>query len=272
MHNYRDQLEIIKAIRISEGEHKTLDCPFCGGRKKFTLDRLATGELLWNCFRASCNAKGRYNGDKSITGAKAYLAQRAEPQRMAPGLPIPAFTTRIEHHDEVCEYLRSVNSYEAYENGLIRIRYAPREKRVLFYNQDNNGAVGRAMYHLGGKGPKWMTYGDISHGIAVGTGQTAVIVEDVASACSIASLGNIVGFALLGTNITNTLKNTLRNYLYKYILLDNDAQNKAVSMQKRLRGNTFIRTTNKDPKELTKEQLLNTLRITTTNKPHQPST
>ena len=26
------------------------------------------------------------------------------------------------------------------------------------------------------------------------------------------------------------------------------------------------------PKELTKEQLLNTLRITTTNKPHQPST
>ncbi len=186
--------------------------------------------------------------------------------------PIPAFTTRIEHHDEVCEYLRSVNSYEAYENGLIRIRYAPREKRVLFYNQDNDGAVGRAMYHLGGKGPKWMTYGDISHGIAVGSGETAVIVEDAASACSIASLGNVVGFAILGTNITNTLKNTLRNYLYKYILLDNDAQKKAVSMQKMLRGNTFIRTTNKDPKELTKEQLLNTLRITTTNKPHQPST
>ena len=140
MYSYRDQLEIVKQIKIAEGDHKTLDCPFCGGRKKFTLDRLATGELLWNCFRASCNAKGRYDGERSIAGAKAYLAARdGNTSRVVGGLPVPSFTTRIEHSDEVCQYIRTVNSYEAYSDGLIKIRYAPREKRVIFYNNDETG-------------------------------------------------------------------------------------------------------------------------------------
>lgn len=262
MYSYRDQLEIVKQIKIAEGDHKTLDCPFCGGRKKFTLDRLATGELLWNCFRASCNAKGRYDGERSIAGAKAYLAARdGNTSRVVGGLPVPSFTTRIEHSDEVCQYIRTVNSYEAYSDGLIKIRYAPREKRVIFYNNDETGAVGRAMYQLGAKGPKWMTYGDVSRGIAIGQGETCVVVEDVASACSISRIQGLVGFAILGTNLTNTLKNALLNYKNIYILLDNDARRKAVSMQKQLRGSTFIRTTSEDPKLLSTVQISEILRI-----------
>lgn len=261
MHNYREQLETVKQIRIAEGEHKTLDCPFCGGQKKFTIDRLITGELLWNCFRASCNAKGKYSGERSIAGAKAYLASEDKPQRPKSSMPIPAMTTRIENTAIAYNYLRSVNSLEAYENALIKIRYAPREKRVLFYNQDQTGAVGRAMYCEGAKGPKWLSYGDTSGGIVVGRGNTAVVVEDAASACSIARINNTVGFSVLGTHIPITLKKHLQLYKFIYILLDNDAKHKAVSIQKQLRGNVYIRFTDKDPKEQTTDENLAMLRF-----------
>jgi hypothetical protein len=33
-YSYREQIEILKMISVSEGERKTLDCPFCGGRRK----------------------------------------------------------------------------------------------------------------------------------------------------------------------------------------------------------------------------------------------
>ena len=266
MYSYRDQLEIVQQIRIAEGDHKTLDCPFCGGRKKFTLDRLATGELLWNCFRASCNAKGRFDGERSIAGAKAYLAARdGKSKRMVGGLPVPSFTTRIEHSDEVCEYLRTVNSLTAYETGLIRIKYAPREKRVLFYNQDDTGAVGRAMYELGATGPKWMTYGDVSKGIHVGNGSDAIIVEDAASACAISQLGEFTGVALLGTSISSALKSALHNYINKFIILDNDASSKALRLTKKLRGSVYIRITNQDLKYLGPEQIRSLINNDTTN-------
>ena len=39
MHNYHEQLEIIKKIKLRDGDRKTLDCPFCGGHKKFTIEK-----------------------------------------------------------------------------------------------------------------------------------------------------------------------------------------------------------------------------------------
>ena len=56
-YSYREQIDVLKKISLAEGERKTLDCPFCGGRRKFSITKL-DGMLLWNCFRASCSAKG----------------------------------------------------------------------------------------------------------------------------------------------------------------------------------------------------------------------
>jgi DNA primase len=111
------------------------------------------------------------------------------------------------------------------------------------------------LYQLGAHGPKWMTYGDVSNGIHVGTGSKAVLVEDAASACSIARLKDYTGVALLGTNITSNIKSALLIYKLIYILLDNDASGKAAQMTKQLRGDVFLRTTSKDPKELRERQL-----------------
>ena len=55
MYSYKDQLEIIQNIKLSDGDRKTIDCPFCGGKKKFTIDKY-DGKIVWNCYKANCNA------------------------------------------------------------------------------------------------------------------------------------------------------------------------------------------------------------------------
>lgn len=262
MFSYKDQLDTVKQLRLSEGEHRTIDCPFCGGHKKFTVSRLLDGTILWNCFKASCGTKGRYSGNRSIQAAKNYVSGNLHQERKTRYAPIPQITTNPANYPAAIEYLQTVNSLSAMENGLIKIRYAPKQHRVLFYNQDQTGAVGRL---IEGDGPKWMSYGDVSTGIHVGKGKTAALVEDAASACSIARLDEITGVAILGTNLTNTIINALHTYTKVYMILDNDASRKAVSEIKKIRGDVFLRFTTNDPKALTKDQLYKILRTNNNN-------
>ena len=255
MYSYREQLLTISKIKLLEGDRKTLDCPFCGGRKKFTIERQIDGKLLWNCFRASCSAKGVNQGMRSVASAKAYIVGGRNAKRLLPGIPLPSFTTRIENRLEAGQYLRSVNSYPAYEDGLISIKYDPKSDRVIFYNPQKTGAVGRAL----SVGPKWLTYGDTSGGIHVGAGPTAVLVEDVASACAISRVKEFTGVALLGINITSVIKNSLQLYQKVYIVLDSDASKKALMLTKQIRRSIFLRVTDRDPKELSEEQIVELL-------------
>lgn len=264
MATYREQLAEVERIKLREGERRTMDCPFCGARRKFTIDRLDDGRLIWNCYRASCNVKGIKNVGRSVDSAKSYLKGEAKTDRRRT-TPLPAITTRVENSPEAMRYLKSVNSWDAYESGLIDIRFDPGSRRVLFYNDDQTGAVGRAL----GAGVKWMTYGDCSSGIHVGDSKNAaVLVEDAPSACSVSRLKEYTGVALLGTTITNTIKSALLVYNSIYIILDSDASSKAVSLSKRLRGSTYIRVTTKDLKELTMGEIAGLLRAQG-NRDHQ---
>ena len=119
---------------------------------------------------------------------------------------MPDITTAIENHPPALKYLEAVNSLEAYKQGYIKIRYAPSDNRVLFYTPDDLGAVGRA---LDKRKPKWWSYGDTSKGVEVGTGSHVVLVEDVPSACSVSRLDEYTGLALLGTNVTQSVKKHL---------------------------------------------------------------
>jgi hypothetical protein len=141
---------------------------------------------------------------------------------------------------------------EAYESGLIKIRYLPTENRVLFYTNDGTGAVGRA---LDGRLPKWWKYGDTTQGITVGSGQHAVLVEDVASACAVSRLEGVVGFALLGTNLTTGIKAQLVNYNKTTLVLDNDASSKAVYLCKKHGAVTHLRLTKVDLKCLSPQEI-----------------
>ena len=256
MYSYRDQLEFIKNIKIAEGDRKTIDCPFCGGKKKFTIDRY-DGKLIWNCYKASCNVRGAYNGKRSIEEAKAFIANNAIKRKKAQSYPIPQITTKVENHKPAVDFLKSVNSWVAYEKGYIKITYAPAEDRVLFYNADHTGAVGRSLRPAKAK---WWTYGTVEGGITVGNGEHVVLVEDVPSACAVAQVNGYVGLSLLGTDITKPIKKTLSSYKKVTLVLDNDASAKAVSIIRKCSLIDRLRLTKKDLKWLTGNQIKEMLR------------
>ena len=251
MFSYKEQVSVVQKIKLADGEHKTLTCPFCGGRNKFTLDRF-DGVLVWNCFRASCNAKGSLRGRRDITALKNYVGGTPTQRSVKKINQLPSMTTSVRKHTPSIEYLKSVNSWDAYESGLIKVRYLPTENRVLFYTNDGTGAVGRA---LDSRLPKWWKYGETSLGISVGSGEHAVLVEDVASACAVSRISGVVGFALLGTNITTGIKTQLVKYKKTTLVLDNDASNKAVYLIRKHNRVSHLRLTEIDLKCLTPKQI-----------------
>ena len=251
MSNYRDQVEYVKSIILAEGDRHTADCPFCGGRNKFTLDKF-DGKLIWNCYRASCGVKGAYTGKRDINAAKSYLQGNATQRFKAKYKEIPTLTTRVTNHDPAISYLKHVNSFDAYLRGDIKIRYAPKEDRVLFYNPEGTGAVGRSLRPVRAK---WWSYGDLASGISIGTGKHAILVEDVASACSVSNVVGFVGIALLGTNITKSIAKTLSKYERITLVLDNDASLKAVSLSRKLNIQCYVRFTKLDLKYLDTDKI-----------------
>ena len=242
---YQEQLQIIKDIPIQEGVTKVITCPFCYQPKKLALSKI-DGKLMWNCYRASCSAKGIYTGKRNLQAVKNYLANEVK-TKTAFRKPLPSMTTSVRNHQPAIDYLKTVNSLDAFESGLIKIRYAPAEDRVLFYGAE--GAVGRSLKRYG---PKWISYGLLTEGIHVGSGSTAVLVEDVPSACSVSRISGLVGVAMLGTNLTSSLEKSLINYDTTYLVLDKDANKKAIRIQKSSTRRLLVRFTNEDLKCLTK--------------------
>ena len=251
---YAEQLQIIKDIPLREGDTKVITCPFCGGQKKLAISKI-DGKLMWNCYRASCEGKGIHTGKRDLQSAKNYLTGQLR-KREVYVRPLPSITTSVENHKPALDYLASVNCLEAYEAGYIKIRYDPSKDRVLFYSGE--GAVARS---LSSYGPKWISLGTVVEGVHVGRGTTAVLVEDVPSACSVSRVNGLVGVAMLGTNITKALNKATEKYLNKYLCLDKDASAKAIVIKRQLGANLKVRFISKDLKVLTTSQIRHTLKI-----------
>jgi len=232
MYSYREQLDIIEKISVREGTGINVNCPFCGGRKTLGIAN-KSGAKLWHCFKASCGAKGSIGVGMS-TGAMLRRINGIEDGARAKKLiDIPEHLAAIENYPAVIQYLEDNNAIEAYRSGLIRVVYAPVDKRVLFFTKNGKGAVGRS---LGKEIPKWKQYGLIDRMFKVGNGSKAIVVEDAVSACSIARFTNCSGCALLGTTLTSIVKAQLCTYQEVVIALDKDASRQAVKLSKRLEG------------------------------------
>lgn len=255
MFSYRDQLDVVQTISIKEGQKLTINCPFCGGKKKFTVDKY-DGKLVWNCFRASCPVRGSYVGRRDIDATKAYLSGNANQKQKTKHVLLPAITTKPENHEPAVNYLHEVNSWDAYQRGYIKVRYAPKENRVLFYNKEGTGAVGR---FLGASKYKWWNYGDLSGGIHVGEGNHAILVEDAPSACAVSRLEGFTGVALLGTTLTKGIIKSVAKYNKRCLVLDKDASTKALSLTRTYHCIDQVRFTSKDLKVLSEQDILGVL-------------
>ena len=256
MYSYREQLEIVNGIHVREGESLRIDCPFCRGKKTFTISKYY-GVVKWNCYRASCEAAGIQSDERTTEGIKAKLHNVT--YQTSTQKPIP-FTVGIQSNESVLTYLRKVCAYDAFAMGRIAIRYAPAEDRVMFPTVDGRGYAGRARQ---GVHPKWLNYGDTRMPVGVGQGSIAVVVEDAASACAVGAHDPYKGVALLGTHLTDLHRVYLAQYPRILVCLDPDARNKSISLALSLQSISHASPVflPNDPKNLQKDELKNLLSV-----------
>jgi len=212
------------------------------------------GRRMWHCFKASCSTSGSSKTERTAESIKSALSYSNRDAPPPPHTPIPHQLSSARRHDAAVKYLKNNGCWEAYEAGLVDIRYDPADRRVIFFMQDGQGAIGRT---LRGAKPKWKAYGDTSGVLRVGSGNVGVIVEDAASAASISRLPFCSGCALLGTHVSVEKRRQLMSFDRLVIALDKDASKKAVSLKSRFEGRiaTTVVLLEEDLKYLTVQEM-----------------
>ena len=258
-YSYQDQISIIKDIRIKENDSRRIICPFCLGVNTFTVTN-KLGDILWNCYKASCGVKGIYKGLASVESLRAKLNSTVTKETIIKN-PIPSILSDIRNHKFVMDWLENNNSLTEALQNKVCIKYSPKERRVLFFYPDQIGALGRTL--IPNHKPKWKQFGDTSSLFIAGQGNLAVVVEDCASAVSVSRLPNVTGIALSGTNMSTKHKHILSKYKYITIALDMDAQRKAKELVSQLTPFSTLTTTliDKDVKYFTMSELLNKFKM-----------
>lgn len=253
MATYPEQIEVAKSFRLREGQHRRVDCPFCGGRNTYGV-ALRSGELRWGCFRASCTVHGRLSEGMSIDGLKARVQPSQGPVEGPQLLPIPVLSS-VETQPHAMAFLERYHVLPAHRAGLVTVRYSPTEDRVMF-PVDKSGYTGRARK---GVKPKWKKYGDCTKLFTCGIGETAVVVEDALSACAVGIIPEYTGCALLGTTLSPEHIISLRGYKRVLVALDPDAIGKNVAMAGRIGSHASVRLIEDDLKEFEPDEILRQL-------------
>jgi hypothetical protein len=201
-------MDIINNIadELASGETKRMNCPNCGGYKTFTITN-NVGQLLWNCYKASCKVSGSTRTTLSVADIRNYfnLVQQDENK-----FNLPDYVVHHTGRQEVKEFVHKYGiNYES-----IPLYFDVKEKRIVFPIRDKGiivDAVGRATSKF--TNPKWKRYGNSNVPFSIGTGN-----------------------ALLGTSLSQQHREHLQQFSTVIIALDPDASYKSFSIMKELRS------------------------------------
>lgn len=219
-------LDYVQSLGLTEGESKRLACPACGKAGTFSVTH-RDGSLMWNCFHADCEERGR-TGER-LTREKAAGLFTALPDGK-PAVPFekPKCWSR-QISQKGWEYVDSVNTSGRYDD----IYYDVRHKRLVYAIYDRQGKLvdgaGRTLINAR---PKWYRYGNYRGGFQIGTSSTAFVVEDIPSAISISDWAT--GYALLGTSLRDEHIAELVKFDQVVVALDKDATDKALTYMRAL--------------------------------------
>jgi len=218
----------ISDMDVPSGTTKRMNCPNCGGYKTFTVTN-NMGSLVWNCYKASCNAKGGNRVHLSVDdiragfgGAKEFAIDTFE---------LPSYIVAHRDNPSVLKFCADYK-IDADQLGVL---YDVKEDRIVFPIKDNGKVVDATGRSLRKRLPKWKRYGKSGLPYSVGCGNVAVVVEDCVSA-AVVGYGSFVGVALLGTSLQDTHKGYLAQFSTAVIALDPDALKKSFALAKELRG------------------------------------
>ena len=237
--NYKQQLAVIEGLFIPPDTSVRMDCPFCSGKNTLSVDTSANN-LSWYCFHASCNAKGKYQGEKNMNYVTDTFKQKEEIQNST--FEIPDSFVSVYSDEKSMKYLHKNNCWEAWSWGRAVIKFDVKQNRVVFMVKEPNtdeivGAVGRGLNSK--VYPKWYMYGnkDVPFTCGLTEHKEAILVEDCASACAVSNV--LTGIALMGTSLKQSHKNYLEPYENLYVALDRDATKKSYELASELTSSGF---------------------------------
>jgi len=207
----------INDLDLSIGESKRLNCPSCNGYKTFTVTNM--GQMLWNCYKSSCQLSGSKRVSLSVSDIKKHR-QNIEKDNEPFVMP---------------EYIVPYDKESYYGIPNDKLMYDVKEHRVVFPVIHEGRVVDANGRSLGKRIPKWKRYGKSDLPFVSGHGKVAVVVEDCVSA-SVLDSEVYVGVAVLGTSLSESHKRYLSQFSTAIIALDPDALPKTMSFAKELRA------------------------------------
>lgn len=252
--------EYISQEYIPLGRSKRFDCPICNGTN--TLSVTNFGDCIkYYCFHSDCTKGGVI---------KAGLSEHSFKQTEIPEIKNNA-DLGIEHHEQYwrhrldikeLNYLQDNHCLEAYSFERADIRYDFKKNRVVFVVKENGVVVDAAGRAMGDELPKWYRYGKSRLPFVCGDFDTAVLVEDCASAVSVS--GFATGVAMMGTSLSEECTEKLSSYRKVIVAVDEDATDKAVNISHVLQWHMLhvqVRIIPRDLKRLNETEAKRILRL-----------
>jgi len=219
--------EYIEQLGVAPGTSQRFDCPECGGKNTLSVTHNGT-ETLWNCYKASCELKGRGGMRLTLDNAADFLTiyKVAEKDVVEPFVKPHTWKSPDKKSRDFFDSVYTTGRYDELYHDIKR-------NRAVYPIRDRHGVlvdgVGRT---LEGARPKWYRYGSYKGGFVCGRGDVAVVVEDVPSAISISDW--VVGYALMGTSCREEHIDELKHYKRVVVALDHDATDKALSVASKI--------------------------------------
>jgi len=214
-------------LELPVGHSVRTNCPVCHRKNTFGASN-DMGILKWQCFSASCAARGMFEGSLSASDIRRLMQGNDREPTIEPiEFPLSVSRNLPKEATDWLEYWGILNE----GTHLWDIK----DSRVIFPIKKNHilyDATGRTLNKV--VTPKWKRYGGSGMPFIVGTGSVAVVVEDAISASVCASEG-YVGVALLGTSLMESHAVALNAYDKVIVALDPDASLKSLQHVKELR-------------------------------------
>jgi transcription elongation factor Elf1 len=244
---------------VPTGATRRFDCPECGGGNTLSVT-VSAGTRLWNCYKAGCGVKGTTSSELSFKDIGTLLNGYSDtPDACVDSIDWSRFTGINEKPVALKELMRYPAAYQAWQQGLVELKYDPKENRLVFvYGTVDSGigAAGRALTYA--IKPKWKRYDKLPIPAIYGRlGGLGCIVEDAISAAAVASTG-YTGIALLGTSLHSGFTAWGTKFDKIIVALDEDATIKASRMVQLIEfwKPAVLLPLKRDLKYLTKEAIL----------------
>lgn len=251
---------------LKSGETKRGDCPACGGKNTFVVTK-RVGTIMYICHRASCGIRGVVKGQLTIEDVQSAVDK--EPvEKVIPNINNINFVN-CSLHERAVNWICKNNCEEWWMKNPSSIRYDVKGDRVVFLIEKDWEVIDAVGRYIGKESsePKWKRYGRsrypfIAEATAVSSqklekkNRTCFVVEDAASACSIARLYSD-GIALLGVHAPPEAMLAISDYIKCYVALDRDAVDATYALARKLNQivDTELLVIDKDLKYYNKEEL-----------------